>query len=150
MCSAKELNDRKSMAYSAQLMEQNFSGDDLFLTFGYIPEQSPRSREVARFHLKSEVIDPLRRLRKAQGVPCLYAYSTRWADAETPTEHRLILSRGREGAEMLASIWCHGPVICRPLREMEDIPALVRRLYTDAGKDAPKNYKPIVHSTTVR
>ena len=58
------------MARAVKLAESYFSGDDLFLTFGYLPDRQPRNREAARWYLKSEVINPLRRLRKAQGVPC--------------------------------------------------------------------------------
>ena len=147
---AKKWNDKRSIAYAAQLVAEHLNGDDLFITFGYLPGHGPHDREWSRYHLKSEVIDPLRRLRKAQGVPCVYAYSTRWESTEAPAEHRLLINRGTESAELLASIWNHGPVVCRPLREMEPVPDLVRRLYTDALQGAPRYYKPITHSQTLR
>ena len=147
---AKEINTRKSMAYTAYLMEKNFTGDDLFITFGYMPGHGPRNQDAARFHLKSAVIDPVRRLRKSQGVPCLYAYSTRWKETDTPAEHSLVLSAGQETPEMLASLWQYGPVVCRPLREMGALSGLVRRLYEGAGEDAPRYHKPIVHSVNLR
>ena len=143
---AKEWNDRRSMTCTAKLVESYFSGEDLFLTFGYLPEQRPRNREAARWYLKSEVIDPLRRLRKAQGVPCWYAYSLSMADDNSTAEHSLILSRGQETPELLKSIWTHGPVVCCSLRDMGDVSALVRRMYTTGAKDAPKGYKPITHA----
>ena len=142
----KEQNDRRSIARTVRLAERYFSGGDWLITFSYLPGKEPHSREAARWHLKSLVIDPLRRIRAAQGVSCLYAYSLSMADDNSTAEHSLILSRGQETPELLKSIWTHGPVVCCSLRDMGDVSALVCRMYTTGAKDAPKGYKPITHA----
>ena len=141
----KEQNDRRSIARTIRLVERYFSGGDWLITFSYLSGKEPHSREAARWHLKSLVIDPLRRIRTAQGVPCLYAYGLRMAE-EKPAEIRLILSKGKETPEYFVQTWGRGAVTCCPLRRVGDISALVRRMYAEAAKGAHKGYRPIVHA----
>lgn len=139
-------NARKSAICCAHLLGQRFEGKDLFVTFGYLPGQEPRNRAAAVYQLKSGVIDPLRRLRRAQGVPFRYAYSTKWSTAPAGTEHRMILSAGRDAPDLLSSLWQYGPVVCRPLGELGPLEELVKRLYAEAERGAGPYEKPIIHS----
>ncbi len=141
---------RRAIQCAAYTVQQNFTGNSLFLTFGYLPGRGPHSRAAGRYFLTEDVIRPLRASRRAGGVAFRYCYSTRWPPDDTPPEHRLILSAGPETAEQLRSLWRYGPVTCCPLREMGQLNALVARLYTEAAETAQRGENLITFSQGLR
>lgn len=150
MATRSPWHTRRTISNAGYTVQMNFSGNDLFLTFGYLPGREPHRKATGRGFLVSNIIRPLRDSRAAAGVPFRYCYSTKWGPDGTPPEHRLILSAGPETAEQLAALWPYGPVVIHPLREMGNLDGLVKRLYNEAMETARSGENLIIFSQGLR
>lgn len=130
----------------AYLMEQEFSGGDLYLILGWFPDRQPISRRGGTESFKAQFLVKLRARRRLMGVPRRYLYSCRWKSQDSPAEIHLVLNRGPESREFLASLWPCGPVLVGQLSQQGPRPALGARLYLEGQAGRKRMQEAVSHS----
>lgn len=107
----RNLNDKNTKKKVARLANNNFSGADVWATFGYDADNLPATPEQAQ----RDIVNYLRRIkrkRKKEGLPPLrYIYVTEWDEGEEDGKpiraHHHVIMSGDMDRDYLEKEW-HG------------------------------------------
>lgn len=109
--SQKKLNTRKSLEKMEQVINCNFSADDIWITLEYDQKHLPKDIEDALKKMQNYIRKVNRHLKKAGYEPLRYVYVTEYDDPETGKKKRVhhhMICTCDLGRDRMEELWTNG------------------------------------------
>lgn len=117
----QRLNDKRSAAKLAALLEENFRLNDLFVTLTY--REEPVSYERAAKNVRN-FLRQYRTARKAAGLPYDYIYVIEGEHGDHRKHHHIVTSADGDAANLIKSLWLHGFADIETIRQFAEKPSI--------------------------
>lgn len=115
------MNDKRSAAKLAALLETNFKLTDLFVTLTY--REEPAKYKQAQDRVKY-FIKKYRAARKAAGYPYDYIYVIEGEHGDHRKHHHIVTSSDGDAAALMKQLWTHGFVDIETIQQFAAKPSI--------------------------